>query len=107
MPTIWRLYSGSDGRSHLEQVTLSMKPFVDVEGAHGEAAATELPGMVPPELKVSAFEVHFPERQGERLVTRAWITLPEDAGFKPVEGPRPNLRLIVAGVVAKSTDHNV
>ena len=41
MPTIWRVYSGADGRSHLEQVTLSMTPFVDVEGAHGVAAPTQ------------------------------------------------------------------
>jgi quercetin dioxygenase-like cupin family protein len=41
MPTIWRVYSGADGRSHLGQVTLPMKPFVDVEGAHGEPAPTQ------------------------------------------------------------------
>jgi hypothetical protein len=36
MPTIWRVYSGTDGQSHLEQLPLAMKPFTDVEGAHGE-----------------------------------------------------------------------
>jgi hypothetical protein len=41
MPTIWRVYSGQDGQSHLEQMSLAMKPFVDVEGAHGEAAPTQ------------------------------------------------------------------
>ena len=41
MPSIWRVYSGPDGQSHLEQVPLAMKPFVDVEGAHGEAAPTQ------------------------------------------------------------------
>jgi hypothetical protein len=41
MPTIWRVYRGQDGRSHLEQMPLAMKPFVDVEGAHGEAAPTQ------------------------------------------------------------------
>jgi hypothetical protein len=40
MPRIWRVYSGADGRSHLEEMPLTMKPFVDVEGAHGES--TEL-----------------------------------------------------------------
>ena len=37
MPTIWRVYSGDDGQSHIEQMPLSMQSFVDVEGAHGEA----------------------------------------------------------------------
>jgi hypothetical protein len=37
MPTIWRIYSGADGRSHLEAVPLPMQPFVDTEGAHGES----------------------------------------------------------------------
>jgi hypothetical protein len=38
MPTIWRVYSGSDGQSHLEQVTLELKPFRDHEGSYGEAS---------------------------------------------------------------------
>ena len=38
MPTIWRVYSGKDGQSHLDQVTLDMKPFKDHEGSYGEAA---------------------------------------------------------------------
>ncbi len=40
MPTIWRVYSGDDGQSHFEEMTLPMQSFVDVEGAHGEG--TEL-----------------------------------------------------------------
>jgi len=40
MPTIWRIYSGDDGQSHVEEMTLPMQSFVDVEGAHGEG--TEL-----------------------------------------------------------------
>jgi quercetin dioxygenase-like cupin family protein len=38
MPKIWRVYSGSDGQSHLAELPLDMKPFKDVEGAHGAAA---------------------------------------------------------------------
>ena len=41
MPRIWRVYSGADGKSHLEEVPLAMKPFVDTEGAHGEAGPTQ------------------------------------------------------------------
>jgi quercetin dioxygenase-like cupin family protein len=36
MPKIWRVYSGTDGQSHVEEVALAMKPFTDTEGAHGE-----------------------------------------------------------------------
>ena len=36
MPKIWRVYSGSGGRSHIAEETLAMRPFVDTEGAHGE-----------------------------------------------------------------------
>ena len=41
MPTIWRVYSGKDGQSHLEQVALDMKPFKDHEGSYGEASAMQ------------------------------------------------------------------
>jgi hypothetical protein len=41
MPTIWRVYSGADGRSHLARVALPLKPFVDLEGLQGEAAPTQ------------------------------------------------------------------
>ena len=36
MAKVWRVYSGGDGQSHLAEVKLAMKPFTDVEGAHGE-----------------------------------------------------------------------
>lgn len=41
MPAIWRVYSGPDGQSHLEEMPLAMKPFLDTEGAYGEAAPTQ------------------------------------------------------------------
>jgi quercetin dioxygenase-like cupin family protein len=37
MPKMWRVYSGPDGRSHIAQVPMALKPFADVEGAHGES----------------------------------------------------------------------
>ena len=36
MPTILRIYSGTDGQSHIAEMPLAMQPFVDTEGAHGE-----------------------------------------------------------------------
>ena len=41
MPKIWRVYSGKDGQSHLAEEPLAMKPFTDVEGAHGEGTALQ------------------------------------------------------------------
>ena len=41
MPRIWRVYSGADGKSHIAELPLAMKPFVDVEGAHGEGTQSQ------------------------------------------------------------------
>jgi len=41
MPKIWRVYSGADGQSHVEEMPLAMKPFTDTEGAHGEGTAVQ------------------------------------------------------------------
>ncbi len=41
MPKIWRVYSGPDGRSHIAEEPIDMKPFVDTEGAHGESGPTQ------------------------------------------------------------------
>lgn len=36
MATILRVYTGDDGKSHIEEVELALQPFVDTEGAYGE-----------------------------------------------------------------------
>ncbi len=41
MPKMWRVYSGSDGRSHIAEVPWAMQPFVDTEGAHGQTTPTQ------------------------------------------------------------------
>ena len=41
MTNIFRVYTGSDGQSHLEEVDLPLKPFVDTEGAYGEGTPLE------------------------------------------------------------------
>lgn len=38
---MWRVYSGDDGESHVAELPLAMKPFVDVEGAHGQSSAMQ------------------------------------------------------------------
>jgi hypothetical protein len=41
MPKMWRVYSGTDGRSHLAEMPLELKPFSDIEGAHGQGTAMQ------------------------------------------------------------------
>src|SRR5437870_3619121 len=41
MGKLWRVYSGSDGRSHIEELKPEMKPFRDTEGAYGEGSAMQ------------------------------------------------------------------
>src|SRR5262249_15340178 len=41
MPKVFRVYSGPDGKSHIAEGPLAMKPFQDVEGAHGEGATMQ------------------------------------------------------------------
>jgi hypothetical protein len=52
MAKIWRVYSGADGESHVAELPMTLKPFRDVEGAHGEGtpmqAATGIAFRVAP-----------------------------------------------------------
>ena len=41
MPKIWRVYSGADGKSHIAEEPMAMKPFTDSEGAYGEGTPVQ------------------------------------------------------------------
>jgi len=41
MPKMFRVYSGSDGKSHIAEMPWAMQPFVDTEGAHGQTTPTQ------------------------------------------------------------------
>ena len=62
-----------------------------------EAAATELPALAP-HLKVAAAEMRFPDRDGQRIVSRALVSLPADAGFR-LAPEKPEVHLVVEGMV--------
>jgi Ca-activated chloride channel homolog len=62
------------------------------------AAATEVPTPAPP-LKIASAEMHFPESDRERIVARALVQLPPDAGLKPSADATPYVRLTVEGMV--------
>lgn len=77
-----------------------LEPPSDLAKWAREAARTEVPASAPP-LKVTEASVKFPEKDGQRLLTRALLTLPRDAGFKAVEEPgqQPSVRVVVEGLV--------
>ena len=41
MANIFRVYTGTDGQSHLEELNLPLEPFIDTEGAYGEGTPLE------------------------------------------------------------------
>ncbi|HEX4494333.1 MAG TPA: VWA domain-containing protein [Thermoanaerobaculia bacterium] len=65
------------------------------------AAAGEAPAAVT-ELKVASAEMHFPERDGQRILTRLLVKLPPDAGVKPTADKTPADKLTVEGVVEEA-----
>ena len=41
MPLFVRVYTGEDGKSHMEEIDPPFEPFIDVEGAHGDGTPME------------------------------------------------------------------
>ena len=41
MPLFVRVYTGEDGKSHIEEIDPPFEPFVDTEGAHGDGTPME------------------------------------------------------------------
>lgn len=53
----------------------------------------------PPELEIGKVEIQFPEKLGQRMVTRALVTLPPESFGVDTEGDEPKVRFSVRGVV--------
>lgn len=64
-----------------------------------EAASTELPGLSP-HLKAGPVEMHFPDRDGQRIVSRAVVSLPLD-GIK-LDSEKPEVHLVVEGMIEQA-----
>ena len=105
MSTIVRVYSGDDGRSHLEEVTLALQPFVDTEGAYGEGtplqAATGIAFRVAPPGYILNWHC-APRRQYSITVKRIGagdVVLAEDltgqGHITRVVGNQPRLSVVV------------
>jgi Ca-activated chloride channel family protein len=73
-------------------------PPKDLAGWARVAAATELPAPAAP-LKIASADMHFPDRDGQRVVARALVQLPPDAGYKLSEDKAPMVRLTVSGLI--------
>lgn len=66
------------------------------------AADTQVPDDARTTLNVGNVEVFYPERQGQRMLTRTVLTLPPDAGFAVDElAEEPEIRLSAKGLVEK------
>ncbi|MFY9823988.1 MAG: VWA domain-containing protein [Thermoanaerobaculia bacterium] len=61
-----------------------------------EAASSELPNLSP-RLKVDSAEMHFPDRDGQRVVARTVVSL-QAAGIK-LASERPEVHLVVEGLI--------
>jgi VWFA-related protein len=61
-----------------------------------EAANTELPSLSP-RLRIGAVEMHFPDRDGQRIVARTVVSLPVD-GIK-LASEKPEVHLVVEGMI--------
>ncbi len=73
-----------------------LAPPRDIARWATEAANTELPSLSP-RLKVSSVEMHFPDRDGQRVVSRALISMPV-TGIK-LASEKPDVHLVVEGMV--------
>ncbi|HEX9940523.1 MAG TPA: VWA domain-containing protein [Thermoanaerobaculia bacterium] len=98
VPGLTGAHAGRGVRVRPKDASPLLAPPADLARWAREAAATELPSPSP-DLKVASAELRFPDREGQRLVTRALVTLPADAGFKTVQEGKPGIRLIVEGLV--------
>jgi Ca-activated chloride channel homolog len=75
-----------------------LAPPADLAVWAEKAAATELPAL-PADLKVASAEMRFPASEGQRIVARALVILPPDAGFEVSKEEKPAVKLIVEGMV--------
>ena len=86
---------------HAHDYSSFLEPPRELADWAREAAAGEVPAAVP-ELKVASAEMHFPQRDGQRILTRLLVRLPLDAGFKPTADKAPAVKLTVEGVVEEA-----
>lgn len=75
-----------------------LQPPEDLAAWAAEAARTPV-SPAPPPLEVRDLEIQFPEKRGQRMLTRALLTIPSGAFGIDREGDEPEVRFVVEGVV--------
>lgn len=102
VPGLTGALAGKGSRVRPKDRSAFLAPPADLSRWARQAAATEVPALAPP-LKVASVQMQFPERAGQRIVTRTLVALPSDAGFKTGEDvqekSRPAVRLVVEGLI--------
>jgi VWFA-related protein len=98
VPGLTGALEGSGSRVRPKDNASFLTPPKDIADWARAAAATELPPLASP-LKVAAVQMQFPGKAGQRIVTRALVGLPADAGFKPTEEGQRLIKLVVDGLV--------
>src|SRR5262245_3098500 len=89
MPKMWRVYSGTDGKSHLAEVPLDMKPFSDVEGAHGEGTAAQTAHSISFRVSRPGYELswHCAPRRQYSISLSGQVEIEVGDGTKARVGP--------------------
>jgi Ca-activated chloride channel homolog len=82
------LHDFSAERPGNEELLAWLRAPADLEAWARQAAATPLGDLVP-ELRVDDVEVQYPERRGQRIVSRLVLTVPTDQLETLAEGERP------------------
>ncbi len=86
-------------RPTTEQLQAVLAPPADLAAWTRRAMLTPLPE-APLDLEVDKVEVLFPQREGQRIVTRILVTLPQDVAFVPAADlDPPEVQVGVDGVV--------
>jgi VWFA-related protein len=93
------LYDFRSDRAGNEELLARLRAPADLDAWAKSAAATP-PGDVAPELTIEDVELLFPERRGQRIVSRLVLTVPADQLESIVEGDRPpEFRVQIEGLV--------
>lgn len=98
VPGLTGALAGSGSRVKPKDASSFLAPPKDLARWARAAAATEL-AQAAPELKISSLDLRFPERDEQRIVTRALIQIGPGAGFQIADEKRREVGLIVEGIV--------
>ena len=83
-------------RIHPKDASNFLAPPKDLAKWSREAASMELPKLNP-RLKVDSLEMHYPDRDGQRIVSRALVSLP--AADLKLATEKPEVHLVVEGMI--------